>query len=40
MVICGPGRPELAHQPNEFVDIDRIVEAARIYTLAALDLLV
>lgn len=39
MVICGPGRPELAHQPNEFVDIDRIVEAARIYTLAALDLL-
>ena len=39
MVICGPGRPEMAHQPNEFVDIDKIVEAARIYTLSALDLL-
>jgi succinyl-diaminopimelate desuccinylase len=39
MVICGPGRPEKAHQPNEYVEIDKLVEAARIYTLAALDLL-
>lgn len=39
MVICGPGLPEKAHQPNEYVDIAKLVEAARIYTLAALDLL-
>ena len=39
MVICGPGLPEKAHQPNEYVEISRLVESARIYTLAALDLL-
>jgi succinyl-diaminopimelate desuccinylase len=39
MVICGPGLPEKAHQPNEYVEIDKLSEAARIYTLAALDLL-
>jgi succinyl-diaminopimelate desuccinylase len=39
MVICGPGLPEKAHQPNEYVEIARLREAARIYTLAALDLL-
>jgi succinyl-diaminopimelate desuccinylase len=39
MVICGPGLPEKAHQPNEYVEIARLVEAARIYTLAALDIL-
>jgi succinyl-diaminopimelate desuccinylase len=39
MVICGPGLPEKAHQPNEYVEIDRLIEAARIYTLTALDLL-
>ena len=39
MVICGPGLPEKAHQPNEYVEIARLSEAARIYTLAALDLL-
>lgn len=39
MVICGPGLPEKAHQPNEYVEIDRLITAARIYTLAALHLL-
>ncbi|MBM3225182.1 MAG: M20 family metallopeptidase [Candidatus Tectomicrobia bacterium] len=39
MVICGPGLPEKAHQPNEYVDIARLTEAARIYTMAALELL-
>ena len=39
MVICGPGLPEKAHQPNEYVEISKLVESARIYTLAALDLL-
>ncbi len=39
MVICGPGLPGKAHQPNEYVEIAKIVEAAHIYTLAALALL-
>ncbi|MGE3539184.1 MAG: M20 family metallopeptidase [Candidatus Tectimicrobiota bacterium] len=39
MVICGPGLPEKAHQPNEYVEIAKLTEAARIYTLAALDAL-
>jgi len=39
MVICGPGLPEKAHQPDEYVELARLAEAARIYTLAALDLL-
>jgi succinyl-diaminopimelate desuccinylase len=39
MVICGPGLPEKAHQPNEYVEIDKLVEAARIYTVAALAML-
>jgi succinyl-diaminopimelate desuccinylase len=39
MVICGPGLPEKAHQPNEYVEIDKLVEAARIYTMAALAML-
>jgi succinyl-diaminopimelate desuccinylase len=39
MVICGPGLPEKAHQPDEYVEIARLGEAARIYTLAALNLL-
>jgi succinyl-diaminopimelate desuccinylase len=39
MVICGPGLPEKAHQPNEYVEIDKLITAARIYTLAALRLL-
>ena len=39
MIICGPGLPEKAHQPNEYVDIDTLVEAARIYTLAVLEML-
>ncbi len=37
MIICGPGRAELAHQPNEFIDIDKLIEAARVYILAALE---
>lgn len=39
MVICGPGLPEKAHQPNEYVEVHRLVEAARIYALAALEML-
>lgn len=36
LLICGPGAPGLAHQPNEHVEIDKLLEAVRIYTLAAM----
>ena len=35
MIICGPGDPKLAHQPNENVMIERLVQAVKIYTLTA-----
>jgi len=35
LILCGPGEPGLAHQPDENVEISRLVEAAKIYTLAA-----
>ncbi len=39
LLICGPGNPGLAHQPNEYVEVDKLVESARIYALAALRML-
>ena len=39
MIICGPGDAKLAHHPNEHVEISKLVEAAKIYTLAAAKLL-
>jgi succinyl-diaminopimelate desuccinylase len=39
MIICGPGDPKVAHQPNEHVEISKLVQAAEIYTLAAAKLL-
>ena len=39
MLICGPGDPALAHQTDEYVEVARLVEAARIYALAAVELL-
>jgi len=36
LLICGPGAPGLAHQPNEYIEIDKLLESVRIYTLAAL----
>jgi acetylornithine deacetylase/succinyl-diaminopimelate desuccinylase-like protein len=38
-IICGPGNPKLNHQTNEWIDIRNMVESARIYTLAATELL-
>ncbi|MBM9606194.1 M20 family metallopeptidase [Desulfopila inferna] len=35
MIICGPGDAKLAHQPNEFVEVAKLVESVKIYTLAA-----
>ncbi len=39
MIICGPGDAKMAHQPNEHVEISKLVQAAQIYTLAAAKLL-
>lgn len=39
MIICGPGDADLAHQPNEYVEVAKLVEATRIFTLAAARLL-
>jgi len=39
LIICGPGREEMAHQPEEYVEVARLVESARILTLAAWRLL-
>jgi succinyl-diaminopimelate desuccinylase len=35
MVICGPGEPGMAHQPDEYIEIDQIVQAAEIYASLA-----
>lgn len=34
MVLCGPGHAELAHQPDEYVEISLLEQAVEIYTLA------
>ena len=34
MIICGPGLPGLAHQPNEYLEIEKLVQATKIYTAA------
>ena len=39
LIICGPGRAEMAHQPNEYVEVEKLKQAARIYSLAAHHLL-
>ena len=39
MIICGPGQAGLAHQPNEYVEISKLVESAKIFTLAVAQML-
>lgn len=39
MIICGPGGDHLAHQPNEHVDVAKLIEAVKVYTLAAIEFL-
>jgi succinyl-diaminopimelate desuccinylase len=39
MIICGPGDAKLAHQPNEHVEVSKLIQAAKIFTLAAAKLL-
>jgi succinyl-diaminopimelate desuccinylase len=35
MILCGPGEARLAHQPNEYVEIEKLVQSATIFALAA-----
>ncbi|NLH00003.1 MAG: M20 family metallopeptidase [Chloroflexi bacterium] len=39
MLICGPGKDELAHQPNEYVEVACLETCARIYSEAILEYL-
>jgi succinyl-diaminopimelate desuccinylase len=39
MVICGPGAPGMAHQPDEYVEVEQLVQAAQIYASLARRLL-
>ncbi len=39
MVICGPGAPGMAHQPDEYVEVEELVQAAQIYADVAQRLL-
>ena len=39
MILCGPGNPDLAHQTDEYVEIPKLVESAKILTLSAARLL-
>jgi len=38
-VICGPGSPGMAHQPDEFVEVAEVELAARVYTRVAAEFL-
>jgi succinyl-diaminopimelate desuccinylase len=38
-IAYGPGRLELAHQPDEYVEIDDLVSSAKVMAAAALRLL-
>jgi succinyl-diaminopimelate desuccinylase len=39
IVTCGPGRRLVPHQVDEYVDVDELVAAARIYAASALNFL-
>lgn len=38
-ILLGPGKPELAHTPDEHVPVDAVLQAAKIYALLAVELL-
>ncbi len=40
MILCGPGRPELAHQPDEFVEVGRVIQAEKAFEVLVTKLLV
>jgi acetylornithine deacetylase len=35
-LLCGPGDVNVAHMPDEFVDVQEVILAARAYILAAI----
>jgi succinyl-diaminopimelate desuccinylase len=39
LVVCGPGQPNIAHQPDEYVEISQLVESTRILSQALTELL-
>jgi succinyl-diaminopimelate desuccinylase len=39
VVVYGPGRKRIPHQPDEFVELDEVVRAAQVYICAALGFL-
>jgi succinyl-diaminopimelate desuccinylase len=39
MVICGPGHPTMAHQPDEYVELRQVIQAAEVYVRTARSLL-
>jgi succinyl-diaminopimelate desuccinylase len=39
LIICGPGPAEMAHQPDEYVEVIKLRQSARIYAMAAHQLL-
>ena len=39
MVICGPGDPRLAHQPDERVELAQVEQAAQVYVRMIRELL-
>jgi succinyl-diaminopimelate desuccinylase len=39
VVICGPGHRRIPHQANEYVEVEELVEAARIYVASSLNYL-
>ena len=38
-IIFGPGNPTIAHQPNEYVVIDKFIESIRYFMALAIDYL-
>jgi len=39
IVTCGPGNRQIPHQADEYVEVDELVDAARIYVASALNFL-
>jgi succinyl-diaminopimelate desuccinylase len=39
LVVCGPGQPNIAHQPDEYVEVSQLVESTKILSQALAELL-
>jgi len=38
-VLYGPGDPRLSHTPDEYVELEKVTEAARVFAVLAADVL-